>query len=232
MKKIYLRNLDILRKKIDKYKNISNDNIDKILKIRNNFQKNNETMRSSLCPINKLSQWKLQDGKLKHSSNQFFSIEGVVVRNAKREVKHWEQLILNQPHGGVLAFLVRETPKKGVEFLLQLRSEPGDKNVKFCPSFSATQSNMNLAHGGKQTDLYDIIIKQHGSKIIAKSTHNEEGARFWRKKNENWLVLLEDPENRKIKKKKFLWANIWQIKKLCMEDCLINPFVKTVLFMI
>ncbi len=131
MKKIYLRNLEILRKKIDKYKNISSNNIDEILKKRKNFEKNNETMQSNLCSIDKLSQWKFQGGKLKHSSNQFFCIEGVKVRNAKREVKHWDQLIINQPHGGVLAFLVRETTKKGVEFLLQLRSEPGDKNVKF-----------------------------------------------------------------------------------------------------
>jgi hypothetical protein len=231
MKKKYLKNLILLRKKIEHYKSISTDNINDLLQIRKRLQKK-ETMSSKLCSIEKLTQWKLTNGKLKHYSNQFFSVEGVKVKNANREVKNWEQLIFNQPHGGVLAFLVRETKNKGIEFLLHLRSEPGDKNIKFCPTFSATKSNMNLAHGGKKTDLFDIIINQKGSEIIAKSAHNEEGARFWQKRNENWLVFLKDPKNNKTKKDKFVWANLWQIKKLCMEDCLINPYVKTILFMI
>ena len=50
--------------------------------------------------------------------------------------------------------------------------------------------------------------------------------------DENCLFFLNDPNNTKVKKEKFVWANIWQIKKLCLENCLINPFVKTILFMI
>ena len=231
MKKTYYKNLEILRKKIEKYKNFSSDNISKLIKKRKSLQKK-ETMISKRCSIQNLKNWRMDKGKIYHKSNQFFSVEGVKVKNARREVKKWDQLIFNQPHGGLLAFVVRETKKYGIEFLLCLRSEPGDKNIKFCPSFSATKSNMNRAHGGKRTDLYEIIIKKKGAKIIAKSAQNEEGARFWRKRNENWLVQLKDPHNKLTKKENFVWANIWQIKRLCFEECMINPYVKTILFMI
>ena len=231
MKKTYYKNLEILRKKIEKYKNFSGDNISKLIKKRKSLQKK-ETMISKRCSIQSLKDWRMDKGKIYHKSNQFFSVEGVKVKNARREVKKWDQLIFNQPHGGLLAFVVRETKKYGIEFLLCLRSEPGDKNIKFCPSFSATKSNMNRAHGGKRTDLYEIIIKKKGAKIIAKSAQNEEGARFWRKRNENWLVQLKDPHNKLTKKENFVWANIWQIKRLCFEECMINPYVKTILFMI
>ena len=231
MKKTYYKNLEILRKKIEKYKNFSSDNISKLIKKRKSLQKK-ETMISKRCSIQNLKNWRMDKGKIYHKSNQFFSVEGVKVKNARREVKKWDQLIFNQPHGGLLAFVVRETKKYGIEFLLCLRSEPGDKNIKFCPSFSATKSNMNRAHGGKRTDLYEIIIKKKGAKIIAKSAQNEEGARFWRKRNENWLVQLKDPHNKLTKKENFVWANIWQIKRLCLEECMINPYVKTILFMI
>lgn len=231
MKKTYYKNLEILRKKIEKYKNFSSDNISKLIKKRKSLQKK-ETMISKRCSIQSLKNWRIDKGKIYHKSNQFFSVEGVKVKNARREVKKWDQLIFNQPHGGLLAFVVRETKKYGIEFLLCLRSEPGDKNIKFCPSFSATKSNMNRAHGGKRTDLYEIIIKKKGAKIIAKSAQNEEGARFWRKRNENWLVQLKDPHNKLTKKENFVWANIWQIKRLCLEECMINPYVKTILFMI
>ncbi len=231
MKKKYSKNLIELRKKIEKYKSKSSGNISKLLARRKKMQKK-ETMKSKISPISKLKDWRYEGGKIYHKSNQFFSVEGVSVKNAQREVDKWDQLIFKQPHGGVLAFLVRETKKNGIEFLLHLRSEPGDANIKFCPTFSATKSNMNQAHGGKKTDLFDIVIKKVGSSIIAKSAHNEEGARFWRKRNENWLVFLKDPENKKINNEKFVWANIWQIKNLCLEECLINPYVKTILFMI
>ena len=82
--------------------------------------------------------------------------------------------------------------------------------------------------------LFGLIFSKClvNSKLIAVSAHNEEGARFWRKRNENWLVELENPENKLTKKQHFVWANIWQIKKLCLENCIINPYVKTILFMI
>ena len=219
-----------MRDKINSYKNISSDNIDQLLNKRKKLQ-SKETMRSKLIPINQLKDWYFKK-KLFHKSGQFFSVEGVKVDNARREVKKWDQLILNQPHGGVLAFLTRETSKYGVEFLLCLRSEPGDANIKFCPSFSATKSNINRAHGGKRTELYEEIIKRNGSEIIAISAHNEEGARFWIKRNENWIVKIKNPQNKATKKDHFVWANIWQIKKLCLEECVINPYVKTILFMI
>jgi oxidase EvaA len=231
MKKVFETNLNKLRDKIKKYEKSSVSNIDHLIKLYKKLDKK-ETMKSKLCSIYSLKDWQIQNGKIFHKSKQFFSVHGVKINSAKREVKKWDQLILNQPHGGILAFLVRETKDYGIEFLLCLRSEPGDKNIKFCPSFSATTSNINRAHGGKKTDLTDIILNSKGSSIIAKTIHNEEGARFWRKKNENWLVWLKNPYNKEISKENFVWANIWQIKKLCLENCLINPFVKTILFMI
>lgn len=231
MKIKYIKNLELLRKKIYKYEKISNKSIKQLLKKRLILQ-NKETIKTKLCKITDLHDWKMNNGKIIHISGQFFSVEGVKIKNAKREVANWEQVILNQKHGGILAIIMRETKKKGIEFLLNLRSEPGDKDIKFCPSFSATQSNINLAHGGKSTDLSDIILKLKGAEIVAKSYHNEEGARFWRKKNENWILKIKNPFNKKIKNKNFVWANYWQIKRLAMESCKINPFVKTILFMI
>ena len=131
MNQTYYKNLKILRKKIEKYKNFSSDNISKLIKKRKSLQKK-ETMISKRCSIQSLKNWRMDKGKIYHKSNQFFSVEGVKVKNARREVKKWDQLIFNQPHGGVLAFVVRETKKYGIEFLLCLRSEPGDKNIKFC----------------------------------------------------------------------------------------------------
>ena len=118
MKRKYHKNLEVLRNKINKYKKISSDDIKKLLEKRNKLQ-TKETMKSKLVPINQLKDWFIEK-KIFHKSHQFFSVEGVKVDKAKREVRKWDQLIFNQPHGGVLAFLTRETSKYGVEFLLCL----------------------------------------------------------------------------------------------------------------
>ena len=231
MKKKYSKNLIVLRKKIEKYKSISSGNISKLLAKRKKMQKK-ETIKSKISPISKLKDWKYKGGKIYHKSNQFFSVEGVTVKNAQREVSKWDQLIFNQPHGGVLAFLVRETKKNGIEFLLHLRSEPGDANIKFCPTFSATKSNMNQAHGGNKPKFYDIVIKLKKAKLVYYTIHNEEGARFWKKSNWNVIVKLDNPYDKRIKGKNYKWVSLSQIKKLSLKSRLVNPFVKTILFMV
>ena len=44
--------------------------------------------------------------------------------------------------------------------------------------------------------------------------------------------MLDDPENSDTKKENYIWASLTQIKKLSLIDNIINPFVKTILFMI
>ena len=36
---------------------------------------------------------------------------------------------------------------------------PAMFDIKLCPSFQATQSNMNKAHGGNLPKFYDIVMK-------------------------------------------------------------------------
>ena len=173
-------------------------------------------------------------GNIRHDSGQFFSIEGVRTKGAKsREVSSWDQPIFNQKHGGVLAMIGRETSKHGIQFLLDGKSEPGDNgDIKFAPSFQATVSNINRAHGGKKTPLSDIVLKHKGAKLISKTSHNEEGARFWKKSNLNLILMLKNPNNPETKKDNFIWANLSQIKKLTLIKNIVNPYVKTILFTI
>ena len=225
-------NLNQLRKKINYSKNLENKNISKILLWLKKRKKIDKTIVKKI-PLKNLKDWfSEKNGNVFHKSKQFFSIQGVKTVNAyNREVKDWDQPLLFQKHGGVLAILVRE--RKGViEFLLNARREPGDGKgeLKLCPSFSATQSNMNLAHGGKKTELTNLIVNNQNT--ICKTVHYEEGARFWKKPNQNILIFLSKKQEKKIRGNNFIWLNLSQIKKLNLKKGILNPFVKTILFMI
>jgi len=232
MKKKYHQNLKKLRDKIKISSEIEVQEISyvlKWLKLRNLKNK----MKVKKININQVRDWSHdKNGNLFHKSKQFFNVTGVRVFKAEREVARWDQLILAQKHGGILAILMREKKNRVIEFLLYARKEPGDINLKLSPSFSATQSNINLVHGGKKTPLTDIIFDKKGTNLICKTIHYEEGARFWRKTNQNLLIKINEKIQSKIKGKNFIWLNMSQIKKLNLIKGIINPFVKTILFMI
>ena len=223
--------INILRKKVAESQKKENQKIDYILKWLKQRDKANK-MKVKKVPIKQLNNWSYKaNGNLSHKSGQFFSVEGVKVSNAiEREVSSWEQPILNQKHGGILAIISRE--RDGIiEFLLYARKEPGDKGLKLCPSFSATQSNINRAHGGKKTHLTDLILDNEKN-YLGQTIHFEEGARFWKKPNKNIIVEIKNKDSLKIKNPDFIWLNMSQIKKLNFKNGILNPFVKTILFMI
>ena len=228
-------------KELNKFRNLVFENTDKesksilsILQWRKKLLKKIK-IKTKLININQCKDWSIDINKnIYHKSGQFFKVQAVrIVGAEKREVKSWSQPILTQKHGGVLAFIARYTAEKGVEFLLEAKTEPGDgPDIKIASSFQATQSNMNRAHGGKLPNYYDIVIKQKGAKLIYCAAHNEEGARFWKKSNLNVIVQLKDPYDKRIKGENFKWASLTQIKKISLKKNVVNPFVKTILFML
>ena len=231
--KKYYQNLNTLRNKIKISSRIEMQEIDYILKWLKKRNSENK-MKIKKIKVNELKDWSSdRGGNLFHKSKQFFGVMGIKVTGAnEREIVSWDQPILTQKHGGILAILMREKKSGIIEFLLCARREPGDTKIKLCPSFSATQSNINLAHGGKKTLLSNLIFNHKKSNLIAKTIHYEEGARFWQKSNQNLIIRIDKKDQLKINNKSFIWLNLSQIKKLNLTNGVINPFVKTILFMI
>lgn len=229
-----IKDLLNFRMQLNKSLPSESNQIKEILNWRKNLLKKTK-IKTKLINLNQCEKWKFdKNNNLYHLSGQFFKVQGVKTSGSiNREVKSWTQPILTQKHGGVLAFIARVTKNNIVEFLIDAKTEPGDNtDIKLCPSFQATQSNMNRAHGGKLPNFYDIVIKLKRSKLIYSTSHNEEGARFWKKTNLNVIVKLENPYDKRIKGENYKWVTYSQIKKLSLKNNIINPFIKTILFML
>ena len=147
------------KKEMIKYSHLEDSNISQILKWVKERQKKVKTI-SKIINLNQCSDWYFDKSKnLYHKSKQFFKVKGVKTSGAiGREVKSWTQPILTQKHGGVLAFISRQTKKFGTQFLIDAKIEPGDDSrIKISPTFQATQSNMNRAHGGKDQNFMILL---------------------------------------------------------------------------
>ena len=222
------------KQEMAKYAYLESSDIMPILNWVKARQKKIKTI-SKIINLNECKGWHLdKKNNLYHESKQFFKVKGVETKGAfGREVNSWTQPILTQKHGGVLAFISRQTNKFGTQFLIDAKIEPGDDSIiKISPSFQATQSNMNRAHGGKRPHFYDIVMQKKGAELIYYTIHNEEGARFWRKSNWNVIVRLKNPFDKRVKGSNYKWVSLKQLKKLALRNRCVNPFVKTILFML
>ena len=231
MNKKYQKNLETLRDEL-KISNLYEDtDINKIIKWLDKRKKFDKT-KIEQVGLKNLKDWNFDKKQnFHHKSKQFFNVIGLKITNAyNREVLNWDQPILNQKHGGILAIIFRKR-KNIIEFLLYARREPGDRDLKLCPSFSATQSNLNKAHGGRKTKLFNLIFAKNRD-LVCETVHYEEGARFFQKANKNTLIKIKKYDEKYITDPNFIWCNLSQIKKINLLKGIINPYVKTILFMI
>ena len=178
--------------------------------------------------FSKLENWGFDKdcSKLVHNSGRFFSIEGINVKANWRELKEWDQPIINQPEIGYLGIITKEI--NGIlYFLLQAKIEPGNiNNVQLSPTLQATKSNYSQVHGGKAPSYLEYFKERKNVSVLLDQLRSEQGARFLRKRNRN--IIIQVNENITVLDE-FVWLTLGQIKKLILEDNLVNMDTRTVI---
>ena len=179
-------------------------------------------------PFRRLKGWHFDrfTGNLCHDSGKFFSIVGIDVYKNQGRDEHWQQAIISQPEVGYLGIICREMG--GVMyFLLQAKIEPGNVNcVQLSPTLQATRSNYTCVHGGKKPAYLDYFKNVQPEHIVLDQLQSEQGARFFRKRNRNIIIQVDEeielgPD--------FKWLTLGQIKYLMGRDNTVNMDTRTVL---
>jgi len=179
-------------------------------------------------PFDAMDNWSLdkERGAVVHSSNKFFSIQGLAVITNYGHRKTWDQPIINQPEIGYLGFITKIF--NGVlYFLVQTKIEPGNVNyVQLSPTIQATKSNYTQVHGGKTPNYLEYFVNATKEEILLDQLQSEQGARFLKKRNRN-IIIKVDKEIEPLKD--FKWLTLGQIKHLMKKDNIINMDTRTVI---
>lgn len=179
-------------------------------------------------PFKELKGWHFdtETGNLCHDSGKFFSIVGIDVYKNEDGIFKWKQPIINQPEVGYLGIICKEFD--GVlYFLLQAKIEPGNVNcVQLSPTLQATRSNYTCIHGGKRPAYLDYFKNAKAEQVILDQLQSEQGARFFRKRNRNIIIRVEDEIS---VGEDFRWLTLGQIKHLMAYDNTVNMDTRTVL---
>ncbi|WP_303316572.1 NDP-hexose 2,3-dehydratase family protein [Flavivirga abyssicola] len=178
--------------------------------------------------FDEMDNWKLDKvrGAVVHSSNKFFSIQGLEVNTNYGERKTWDQPIINQPEIGYLGFITKEY-KGTLYFLIQTKIEPGNVNhVQLSPTIQATKSNYTQVHGGKTPNYLEYFVNATSEEILVDQLQSEQGARFFKKRNRNIIIKVDKDVNAL---EDFKWLTLGQIKLLMQKDNIINMDTRTVI---
>ncbi len=162
--------------------------------------------------------WRLQDGVIAHRSDRFFRVVGL--RYDARQ-----QPFIEQREIGVLAFVVRRSPR-GPEILLHAKVEPGNVNVaQIAPSVQATASNLDQVHGGARPWGASFVCADTTARL-SDTLESEQGTRFIDKFNRNISVLgdLEPPPEIPLR-----WAETTAFLRLLDRDFAVNTDARSVL---
>ena len=193
-------------------------------------KKRNEDVSVNIKRIgfDEMDNWSLDKsrGAVVHSSNKFFSIQGIEVNTNYGQLKSWDQPIINQPEIGYLGFVTKMF--KGIlYFLVQTKIEPGNVNyVQLSPTIQATKSNYTQVHGGKTPNYLEHFVNAKNDEILLDQLQSEQGARFLKKRNRN-IIIKTDKEITILKD--FRWLTLGQIKLLMKKDNIINMDTRTVI---
>lgn len=181
-----------------------------------------------MVPFAKLHGWHFDGatGNLCHDSGRFFSIPGLHVFSDDGCKREWTQPIINQPEVGYLGIICHEFDGE-MHYLLQAKIEPGNVNcVQLSPTLQATRSNYMQVHGGKKPAYLDYFLSANPDQIVVDQLQSEQGARFYRKRNRNIIIKVDDPIE---ESEDFRWLTLDQIKTLIRCDNTVNMDTRTVL---
>jgi oxidase EvaA len=184
--------------------------------------------RVERIPLNGLAGWNSdpRTGNISHHSGKFFTIEGLDIHIWDRPVPEWSQPIINQSEVGILGILVKEFD--GVlHFLMQAKAEPGNCNgLQLSPTVQATRSNYSRVHRGHAVPYLEHFLNTSRARVIVDVRQSEHGAWFYRKRNRNMVVEIDDDVELHAG---FCWLSLGQVHQLLAVDHLINMDARTVL---
>jgi len=195
--------------------------------------RNSDKTKVKTIHLEEMKKWiyDKKKGVIRHSSGEFFCIEGKRINNAEREVGSWDQPFLKQVDykGGIIG-LVRSNIHGIPHYLVDAKYEPGNyNNIQLSPSLQATYSNLNRIHRGEKNQ----VVKKYFSKnfiTIRKFWVTEDGGRLYKKRNLHWIIQYNGKRN--LPGKTFRWLTLWELDRFIKLGSLVGPHLRSILSLV
>jgi len=168
----------------------------------------------------KLKDWTVSDTEIAHVQKKYFKIIPVEVEISTREVKTWNQPLVEPTQEGICGFIVKEI-NGIIHFLVQAKLECGNHDIiEMAPTVQCLTGNYKDADV-LQPPFLDMFLHVNPDQVVVDTHQSEEGGRFYREQNRNMIILVNEdfpnevPEN-------FSWLTLNQLKTFLKFNNFLN----------
>ena len=177
-------------------------------------------LRVDKIPLSEVSGWVVSDTEIRHEKGKYFKVIPVEVEIENREVKVWNQPLVEPTQEGICGFIIREI--NGIlHFLVQAKLECGNHDIiEMAPTVQCLTGNYR--DSDVQAPPYlDYFLQPESKAYLINTLQSEEGGRFYREQNRNMILEVGDdfpveiPEN-------FCWLTLNQLKTFLKFNNFLN----------
>lgn len=201
------------------------------LQVQCNLQRSATSAFSLPISLSSLRKWRLSAcGALEHESGRFFRVVGATTAPQLLTTGPHTHPMLDQPEIGMLCLFLTEIEAE-THGLITFKFEPGTpKGIEVAPSFQATKSNYERAHGGKAVPGQDIAFSDRNT-VLADALQREQEAWFLGKVNRNRVLMLPSDSAESVNKliPNSYWVPLTILIKALLIDNLLNMDLRSIL---
>lgn len=188
----------------DAYTNDVNEIIHQITKNKSKYE-----LQIKNKSLYDLENWLIKPDEIVREDGKFFKVIAVNVSISNREVKTWQQPMIQPSQTGLCAFICQRI--NGVmHFLVQLKIECGNRDiVELAPTIQCITGDYKL-NDSQPVPFLDRVLNSKKENIFIDTLQSEEGGRFYQENNRNIIVIVDDNDVINIPDN-FIWMTLNQL---------------------
>lgn len=171
-------------------------------------------------PLSKLKDWTVSDTEISHVDQKYFRIIPVEVEISNREVKTWNQPMVEPTQEGICGFIIKEI--NGIlHFLVQAKLECGNHDIiEMSPTVQCLTGNYKDPKV-IQPPFLNYFLNVKPEQVIVDTFQSEEGGRFYREQNRNMIIQMDDAFSNDVPEN-FSWLTLNQLKTFLKFNNFLN----------
>ncbi len=178
--------------------------------------------------LSEVKDWSYDGEVIAHKELKFFSVIGVNVTIAGREVTRWGQPMVKAEQEGLIGFLVKKI--NGIyHFLVQAKVEPGVFDVlELAPTVQCLTGNYRKGFNEYTIPYIEYFVDSKPENIWYSVYQSEEGGRFYKEQNLNMIVEVGDEFPIEVKED-YMWMTLNQLMSFVTYNNYLNIAARSLL---
>jgi len=178
-------------------------------------------LNTQIMPLKDVAGWETTDMAIQHKAGKYFKVIAAQVSINNREVKTWNQPLVQPMQQGLTAFIVKKI-NGTYHFLVQGKVELGNFDVV---EMAPTVQCITDSYSGHNNQPYvDYVLraqpntnpqtpntKHHTPYTILDTLQSEEGGRFYQEQNRNMIIIADDTFDTENIPDNYMWITHEQL---------------------